>query len=221
RIGFALINICQLKIYSGSYASAVIDAKNAQEYYIQNSFNTAISKEQEFYAYFYNSDQYNALKCIEDLLEHSLIDTGEFRKSKYIYYQSCVLFDSGKYKATLDLLKMSLEIEKDKTRWNISLRILNIIIFIELDKIDEAGRSLESLRKHMERQIKEEEVKPRDILIVKTLRELEKNNFEFSSKNVTVIKMLKELSEKDTAVAWEHFSTELIPFHKWLERRKL
>lgn len=220
RIGSALLNLCQFKIYMEDYEAAVLDAKKAQGYYIEDSFNYCISKEQEFYAHMYGSNEPQALRCIEKLLEHSLIDTGEFRKSKYVYYKSCVLFSSGNYKGALDLLKISLDIEQDKTRWNISLRILNIMIFIELNRIDDANRALESLRKHVERQAKAEEVKARDILIVKVLRELEKDNFEFSAKNTNVVKALKELSEKDTSVSWEHYSTELVPFHKWLEGKK-
>nr|MBA3706208.1 hypothetical protein [Bacteroidota bacterium] len=220
RMGFLLDNISQFKTFIGNYEEAAIDAKKAQGYYIENSLNFIVSKQQELYAYMCDNNEQQALRCLEKLLNHSLIDTGEFRKSKYIYYQSCVLFISKKYKEALSLLKMSMEIEKDKTRWNISLRILNIMLFIELEKIDEAGRSLESLRKHMERQVKEEEVKLRDILIVKLLRELEKDGFEFQGKNTIISKMLNELSEKDTPVSWEHYSAELVPFHKWLERRK-
>jgi hypothetical protein len=220
RVGFLFDDISRFKTYIGDYETGAIDAKKAQSYYLENSFNYIISMEQEFYAHIYGSNEHQALRCIEKLLEHSLIDTGEFRKSKYVYYKSCVLFSSGNYKAALDLLKMSLDIEQDKTRWNISLRILNIMIFIELNRIDDANRALESLRKHVERQAKAEEVKARDVLIVKVLRELEKSNFEFSSKNTNVVKMLKELSEKDTPVSWEHYSTELVPFHKWLEGKK-
>ncbi len=221
RMGFVYDNISQFEIFLGDYKAAAMNAKKAQEYYIEGSFENIISTQQEFYAHIYSKNLDQAYRCTKELLEHSLLDSGEFLKSKYIYFQSCVLFASKKYKEALDILKMSLEIETDKTRWNISLRILNIMLFIELNKLNEASRALESLRKHMERQIKEEEVKPRDILIVKLLRELEKDGFEFQAKNVKVTTMLKELSEKDTSVSWEHFSSELIPFHKWLEGKKL
>jgi len=220
RMGFVWDNICQFKIYTGNYDSAALDAKKAQEYYVENSFNSAISKDQEFYAYIYNNDIDKALRCIELLQEHSLIDTGEFRKSKYIYYQACVLFISKDYKAALDLLKTSLEIEKDKTRWNISLRILNIMVFIELGKVHEASYSLEALSKHIQRSAKDDEVKPRDVSIVTLLRKIEKDGFIYDPKNAKVEGMLKELSAKDTPLSWEHYSTELVPFHKWLEGKK-
>lgn len=220
RMGFALDNISQLRTYIGDYGAAALDAKKAQEYYIKNSFESIISKGQEFYAYIYSGNNHKALSCSEELLEHSLIDTGQFRKSKYVYYKSCVLFALKDYRGALDLLKISLEIERDKARWNISLRILNIMLFIELNRIDEASRSLESLRRYMERTAKEEEVKPRDILIAKLLREMEKDGFNYNFKNTKVADMLKELSAKDLPTSWEHYTTELIPFHKWLEGKK-
>ncbi|MGQ0827541.1 MAG: tetratricopeptide repeat protein [Bacteroidota bacterium] len=219
RMGFALDNMCQLKIQIGDYKTSAIDAKNAQEYYIKNSLESIISKEQEFYAYIYDQNIPQAFRCIEELLAHSLVDTGEFRKSKYLYYQACVLFISTKYKEALDLLKMSMEIEKDKTRWNISLRILNIMIYIELGKTDEAERALESLRKHVERISRENEVKPRYILIVKLLKKLEKHRFICDPFNPEISKMLKELSKKNSSASWEHNSSELVLFHKWLEQK--
>ena len=153
---------------------------------------------------------------VNEMLNHSLVDTGEFRKSKFIYYQASILFATKKFKDALLLLNKSLEIEKDKSRWNVYLRILNIQIFIELNKIDEASNSLESLRKYIERTGKNEEMKERDILIVKFLREIEKDGFEYSVSNTSAEKMLKELSQKGKPISWEHYSPELIPFHEWV-----
>ena len=187
---------------------------------MENSLNYLISKEQEFHANFYNKNYNAAAVCAETMLNHSLNDTGEFRKSKFIYYQASVKFSMGQFKEAHRLLTESLEIEKDKTRWNVSLRILNIMSFIELDKLNEASTSLESLRKHMERTGKSDEVKPRDVLIVKLLREIEKNGFTYDSKNTKMEELMKELSQKDKPVSWEHYSPELTPFHEWLITKK-
>lgn len=221
RMGFILDNLCQFKIFNGKYKAAAKYAKSAQTNYIFDSFNYLISKEQEFYAYFYAGIYKNAFICTKNLLEHSLADTGKFRKSKFMYYQCCILFKTKKFKEALTLLNKSLEIEKDKTRWNISLRILNIMLFIELNKINEASISLESLRKYMERTCKNEEVEPRTILIVKLLKELEKDGFEYRAKNTKVAKMIIELSAKNKNNSWEHYTSELSPFNKWLGKRKI
>jgi tetratricopeptide (TPR) repeat protein len=220
RMGFAHTNLAQYKTFLGSYSDALKDAKKSQNFYLEDSFNSAVSKELEFYINFYNEDYLAANKCLNSLLSHSRIDTGEFRRSKYTYYRACVFFAENEFKEALALLNESLEIEKDKTRWNISLRILHIMLFIELDKIDEAFSHLESLRKYMERTGKTEEVSERDVLIVKLLREMEKNGFEWDPKNKITVKILKELSEKDSAYSWQYFSSELIPFHVWLNKRR-
>lgn len=219
RLGIALINLCHFNVFAGKYQEGAKNALAGQKYYLHNSFNFIIAKEQELYAYFYGGIYKKASSCAEELLEHSLSDTGEFRKSKFVYYQACIFFATKQYKEALQLLNKSLEIEKDKARWNVSLRILNIMIYIELNKINEASRSLESLRKYMERTTKEDNIKPRDILIVKLLRELEKDGFEFLSKNSNVANAFKQLSSSKE-YAWEHYTSELIPFHHWLETKK-
>ena len=217
RIGFAISNLTQFNVLIGNYKEAALNAKKGQQFYIFNSFNYIMLKEQEFYAHFYAKNFKYVSKCTDELLQHSLADTGEFRKAKYIYYQASLLFVTKQFKEALQLLNKSLEIEKDKARWNIALRTLNIMVFIELNKINEASRSLEALRKYMERLTKSDEVKQRDILIIKLLREIEKDGFRFDPKNTNATKMLKELSEKNKPVSWNYYTPELIPFHEWVK----
>lgn len=217
RVGFAMANLTQFNVFSGNYKEASMHAKNAQQYHINNSLNHLILKEQEFYAYLYAGNFKEAIKCTEEMLQHSMADTGGYRKSKFIYYEACVLFATKQFKEALQLLNKSLEIEKDKTGWNIALRTLNIMVFIELNKINEASRGLEAIRKYMERNGKSDQIRQRDILIVKLLREIEKDGFRFDSKNANATKMLKDLTEKNKPTSWNYYTPELIPFHEWVK----
>jgi tetratricopeptide (TPR) repeat protein len=220
RLGFALDNLSQYKTFTQNFNEAARYAKEAQTYYLENSNNYLLSKQQEFHVYFYHSKYGKAFDCIDDLLKHKLIDSGNFTQAKYTYYQSVLFFAQKKYKQALNLLNKSLELEKEKSGWNVSLRILNIMLYIELNKIDEASRLLESLRKYIQRHKKTDDIKLRDITIVKALSELEKDGFNFTKSNKVVTKILKELSEKGKAVSWEYYSPELIPFHEWLEGKR-
>ena len=91
-----------------------------------------------------------------------------------------------------------------------------VITFIELDKKEQAITALQSLRKHIERNNKNKEIKQRDILIFKLLRELEKDNFKRNEKNKKAAQLLAELSDKTKPTAWNYFTPELIPFHEWV-----
>jgi tetratricopeptide (TPR) repeat protein len=217
RIGFALANLTQFNVFIGNYKEASAHAKNAQKFHLNNSLNHLILKEQEFYSYFYSGNYTKAIKCIQEMVLHSSADTGEFRKSKFIYYQGCLLFADKQFKDAIQLLNKSLEIEKDKTGWNIALRVLMIMVFIELNKASETTTSIATLRKHIERTGKIKEIKQRDILILKLLRELEKDGFKRNEKNKTAVKLLYELSDKDKPTAWNYYTPELIPFHEWVK----
>jgi tetratricopeptide (TPR) repeat protein len=217
RIGFALSNLGQLNILTGNYKEALSFIKRALDFHLPNSMSYLVTKEQRFYAHFYAKNHNEALKCLEEMLQHSTIDSGEYRKSKFIYFKACVLFSINQFKGSLQLLKKSLEVEKDKTGWNIALRILMTMIFIDLHKVGEASTAISTLRKHIERTNKIKEVKPRDILILKLLRELEKDGFKRNEKNKTAVKLLAELSDKDKPTAWNYFTPELIPFHEWVK----
>jgi len=212
RIGFVYDYLCRYYSYLNKYKLAAIAAQNARKYYIEDSFNYLISKEQEFFAHFYAKQLEKASFCSNILLNHSLTDTGEFRKSKFTYYQACILFEQKSFKCALALLSQSLEI----TRWNISVRILHIMIFIELNMINEAARAIEALRKNIERLKKDKEIKPRDIEIIYLLREMEKDGYAYNPKNAKAKSSLNNLSSLKTKYTWEHFSQELIPFHKWI-----
>ena len=123
RMGLAYINLSHYKTFIRNYKEARTDVANAQKFYPEDSFNHLISIEQEFNINFYDKEYEKATICLNKLLNHSHTDTGEFRKSKFIYYKANILFATQHYKESLTLLNESLEIEKDKSRWNISLRI--------------------------------------------------------------------------------------------------
>ncbi|MBN8697055.1 MAG: hypothetical protein J0L87_11035 [Bacteroidetes bacterium] len=219
RVGFVLDHMSQFQVYISEYSKAAISALKAQSYYLENSFFTLVSKEQEFYAHFYDGNLIKANICTNILLNHPLADTGEFRKAKFIYYKACILFEEKEYATAWKILKNNLEIEKDKNRWNISLRILCIQLFIELKKLDEATRGIEALRKHISRQSKNNTIRERDHIILNCLKELEKNGYNFNAKNFRLKILLKELTGERKKNHWEHYSHELVKFHTWLESK--
>ncbi len=216
RIGFALGNLTHFHIFLKNYKEAIITAKNAQRYHIPNSYNYLTLKEQELLAYFYSGNYTTAYKGLKALLDHSLSDTGIFRRSKFQFYEACILFAVKKYKDAMMLLNKAFEIEKDKFGWNIAIRILIVLNFIALHKLKEASNAIASLRKHIDRNNKSKKIRDRDILIFKLLRELEKDGFKRNPGNKTAIQLLRELSDKDKPTAWSHFTPEMIPFHEWV-----
>lgn len=219
RLGFAYDNLCQFSIYSYDYKNAEKYVKSSKQFLNKNSLENIIRIEVEFLVNFYSQKYSNAEKNINSILKFSKPNLGELRKAKYTYFKCYSLLQKKEFKAALNLLKTPLEIEKDKCDWKIGTSILTIILFIELNKISEATRALEALRKYIERNKKDEKIKERDRLIVECLRAMEKDNYEYNSGNKNVSKIIKQLSLKNRNTSWEHFTPELIPFHEWVKEK--
>ncbi len=92
RLGFALKNLSQYKTFTENYNEAARYAKEAQKHYLENSNNYIVSKEQEFNICFYHKKYDKAAEYMKELRTRNFIDSGQFIQSKYIYFQSALLF---------------------------------------------------------------------------------------------------------------------------------
>lgn len=219
RVGFMYDNLSYYSIFLGKKKEAESYIQKAKKHFGSDSIDMMICNEIEFNVYFYNKNFIQAESQIDHLLTYPNPFSGLFRKAKYTFYKACVYFEKKEFRKALNLLLKPLEIEKDKSEWNIVVRIFTIMLHIELNKTSDASRTLEALRKYLDRNKLDEKIKKRDHLIVKCLRELEKNDFDYTPGNKNVTAILKQLAAKNSAVSWEYFSPELIPFHEWLLKK--
>ncbi len=221
RLSYANENLARYFAFEGNYKKAIKTVELAQDSYNENSFMYLISKESEFYLLFYNQDFEKALVATNFMIAHELSDSGKFRRDKFIFYKACVYFSQNKIKESSELIRSSLEIEKDKSGWNVQLRLLSIMIFIEQDKIDEISFAIDSLRKYIERAASDSEIeiRERDKVILILLREWEKAGFTANISKTKIPSILIQLDEKEKPHSWAHFGNELIPFHTWLKNK--
>jgi hypothetical protein len=171
--------------------------------------------EYEFLARFYDEDLERSKSLSQILLKSAKNEMGDFRYAKYLFYQANVLCMQKKFKEANRVLNYKLQLSKDKQGWDLSIRILKIRILVELDRYDEASSQVSSLLKHVERSFSKDELKPREKLIIKTLRMLEHEGFSSIRILPKIEKACVHLSDH-SIYPWEPISSELIPFEKWL-----
>ena len=220
RMGFAYENLSLNYLHLGNYALAGKHLEKAQSFLLPGSFNYLISLECEFMIHFYSGQYKKAKRSMEKALQHPQNDAGNFRRSKHAYFMACVLFMEKEYEKAKELLVKRFDIEQDKERWKVSVRILGILTFIELRKFTQAAKALEALRKYIQRNRGNNRISARTVLIVQTLQQLERTGFEFRREDKVLQRQLKQLSARNTELSWEHYSPELIKFHDWLEKQK-
>lgn len=216
RVGFVYDNISLCHVYKGNVDDSVVSAQRAQEYYSPNSFNYMISKEQEFYACFCGSSYNRADTIITSLLDFPVMNAGEFRHDKYLFYKAATLFKLGDSRKALAISNQALEITKDKSRWDLGIRYLRLLCMIELEDYDQAYSAIEALRKTVSRNNKQTAF--RDELVYRAFNEFASTGFS-SQPTGRLLEILYELSVRDSVHSWHYYSHEIIPVHKWIESK--
>ncbi len=222
RIGSNLFRLNQCEIYLGNYKKSIEYAKSSQKYFPANSVNYLNSKEVEFYSLFYNCDLLNSIE-VSSFLTNGINDfAGKFRISKYSYFHANVLFVQGKFHETLKTLRENNSISEDKTGWDLGLRVLIILSYVELDKLDLVENALDALRKRHERsEDRDKPIRARDKIIYRILNTLVANSYNFENTMIDEAENIRLLKSTDKEYRWEHFSHELVKFHEWMDKKAM
>ncbi len=175
-------------------------------------------KEAEVFSFIYLLKYDEADSLLNEIIETGLSMQPEF-SSRSFYLHAIVKFLAGDYKKSFKLLQETREIENDKEGWNIGIRMLQIFLTLETEKVDLADQRIESLRKHIERTTKMKSVRKRDVVIFRLLNHLSRSGFDFQEVWEDRQKDFILLSSNDPDYRWIPRSHELILFEQWFEAK--
>jgi hypothetical protein len=220
RLGNAHSDLADNYLFLYDFKKVMFHAKTAQSYFKQSTYNYDANREIEFLAAFYNNESTKAYNIIHSLRTKTDSELIPFQHSKRCYMEACALFLQKKYTEAYLLLNETIVVEKeDKEGWNIGIRILSIIINIELLKLSLAESKIEALRKFISRATCEKPFRKREVIILKILRRLEDNSFNFKATYSQQHSELKCLASKEKPYRWEIKTPEMIVFHKWFHSK--
>jgi len=182
--------------------------------------NMDITKEKEFFVYFYKGEISDARYIVNDLYDKTNVEESKFQQSRYSYYKAACAFINGTFREVSQLLGETREVEKDKEGWNIAVRILSILNQIETQEFDLADSRIESMRKYIERTLKEKDIRPRFILVLRLLRDLVNSSFNYEQIWQTRQSLFSLLmDDSDNTHRWKIMTPELIRFDVWFEAK--
>lgn len=215
-IGFVYDNMSQCQVYKHDYKSAITSSKKAQTFYSSKSNSLLASKQQEFYALFYSGQYKLANEMVKNLLNFPIINSGDFRYDKFLFLNACTLFKLGFYNDALNICNKTLELNKDKIRWDIGVRYLRFMCLTELKDFDGSQKSIDAFRKSKDRNI--QAIPQRDELIYQMLNEYVRQGFH-STPTLKLENIWKKLSAQNDMNSWNYYTHEIIPIHSWLESK--
>ncbi len=208
------LGTCELLL--GNYKQAVMHRERCSLHWHKDKMNYFISLEGLIRAYFFNKEYDQAEKIVAELLSNQNPITGELRNTKPNYFQACIHFKKHECAQALKIVSKAMPLNKDKTGYDIAIRILRIQCLLELQRFDEASTHIENLRKHVSRNSKKTYTSERNISITRTLVLMQKRGFS-GQPNKTESGWMKNLTALTGKYKWSPMTTELIRFHEWYE----
>lgn len=184
------------------------------------SYNHVVITTLKAQAQYFNQDFASAYDTVDCMLHTDMIKVAPYEQCKMEYMKGCVLFNRGEFfKAYHVFSSDNILMDTDPEGWNIGVRFMCILCMIELQLDDLADLSIDSLRKYMNRTSDERYFQPRDKAILKILRSLERNSFDFAKTYFKNQELFFKLQSDDPDYCWKVKSHEHIVFHKWFEAK--
>lgn len=213
--GVAHSDIADMMLSCGELDKTLIYCKSAKAHFEEGGYNYLVVEGIKFRALFHLR-KYEEAKSVLAKLEYSDVEQKfPLIKSKYTYFSACISFRQGEFKKSISLLADLPLLKKDKEGWNICIRILLVMNYLELNELDVSESQIVSFRKYMKRMECRSDVDLRFCQIVQLLLELAKDSFQYKQvfqRNKAVFSDLESIREKSM---WDEKSPELIPFHSW------
>jgi hypothetical protein len=207
--------LCNCELLTANYQKAVKHAENSVAILSVNKKpNYYYTLEQLFLSVFFSGDLGRAAHLVTDLGSIPSLTLNDFRTSKLHFYHACIHFKKREYKQALQIINKRIALNKDKTGYDIAIRILRIQCFVELSRFDEATMQIENLRKHLSRNYKKAYTSERDKLSIRTLLLMQKRGFS-GKPGKEEASLLSKLSLQTGKYKWSPASPELIRFHEW------
>lgn len=202
RKSLAYIKLALAELNEKNYTKAIEVSKEIAPSIKHRLNNFVVIKSVEIYSSFYIGEWE-----MIDVFDLSLLKIDNLNIYYILYIKICLMYLRKEYKKIqIDNLVPLLE---NKQMHNPRLRLLEILIYIETQRIDIAIAKLEALRKHLSKY----ETLPRVQATYKILHQLELQSFNFQTENPQINKMLEELEEN---TPWSPFSLEAIRFDTWV-----
>ncbi|MFM7015587.1 MAG: hypothetical protein ACKOX3_04595 [Bacteroidota bacterium] len=219
RIAEAYTNLAATQMFNYKYLDAVKSNEEALRFPGLRPTDKNYYKESLAFLHIYLGHYSKSNQALKEIIAEGLIGNTEEELSRRKYLLATTLFLQGEYKKSNFLLQDTKEIENEKEGWNIGIRLLQIFLTLETEKIDLADQRIESLRKHIERTSKMKSIRKRDVVIFRILRSLAMNGFDFKETWTDRKKDFLLLQSDNPDYRWIPRSHEIILFHQWFESK--
>lgn len=219
RISQSYMNLAFTQFYLFKFQAAYENSLKAVRKVVTGKIFQNLSNESAVFALIYLKRPAEAGEMLADILSSELIGNTSAQLAKRNLMMAFLKYLQKDYKGAFKYLQKTKEIETDKEGWNLGIRMLNIYLTLSTDKVDLADQRISSMRKHIERTVKQRNMRKRDVVIFRVLSHLSRSGFDFADTWTERQKDFQLLKSDLPDYKWVPRSHELIIFDQWFEAK--
>ncbi len=214
----ALMQLSNIELYLSNYHNSIGLARRASLYFSNNAKNFLKAKEVEFVSLFCNEEYEQCVRLYEDEVESRIVDTVVENKTMWFLRLLGCYEMQGSSDRSVKMFSTHMESLRSIPSLDIGARLLELLSFISLQEWDLVEYRYRGFARLCS--TRRNSISPRFDLISKHLGfVIKERSLESVSSDRTCVEFVERLSNGLVDLFWDPFSVEVIPYHKWYQKR--
>ena len=147
------------------------------DFFSKEEMNYLIVLGSAFRIAFFSEDFQKAATLYDQAAGHPRFNVSKMRAAQWHYFNACLLFKKGDIKNAMMELNDSTALLSDKMGWNISFRLLEIMILFEANHLDLLDTKILNMRQFVKRTHRKSDLY-RHMILISILMDWHKNNLD-------------------------------------------
>lgn len=218
RLGSAYFQLTETSMRMGDLEAAHQYAESTLTFFSEEETNHIIVLQTAFQIAFFVGNYEEAAAIAEKALKHPRFEVSKMRAARWHYLRACLAYRMGKVKEALIILNDATALLSDRLGWNLSFRLLEIIILYEAGHHDLLETKILNLKQFVKRTHQDSEVF-RPMTLIAILMEWHRQDYDFKKTLKAARKKLEGLESFHKEVPFDPNSGELIRLEYWLREK--
>jgi hypothetical protein len=218
RLGSAFFQLTEISLRKGDMAEAQKYVEETLAHFSREETNYLIVMGAAFRIAFFSEDWKKAESIVLDAFEHPRFAASPFRAAIWHYNHSCVLLRTGRKSEALRALNDATPLLSDKTGWNLTFRLHEIMVMFEVGLFDLLETKVLNMRQFVKRTQKNSELY-RPMKLIQILMEWHKHSLNIRKTLDSIKRQLSDLDEYHKQIPFDRSTGELIRLENWLRQK--
>lgn len=218
RLGSAYFQLTETSLRSANLVEAQKYVDETLSFFSPEETNSLIVLGTAFRIAFHAQNWEKAEQIVKSALEHPRFEVSEFRSAIWYYYQTCLLFKTGRVRESLRALNNATALLADKEGWNLTFRLQEIMILYECELYDLLETKILNMRQFIKRTQKSSNLY-RHMKLIQILMEWHKKSLDIRQTVVDIQSQLEDLQSYHKDVPFDPATGELIRLENWMEAK--